>query len=458
MQGRSRRALLVGIALLGILGLGAGTQALVSGNNLSRVTFTLRQDAEGGEPAKEEHEKQQQRVLDTQIHGDASGKLRPDLYRKALADWDQVVIDASRTLPKQRGPKSVGSAAQTAAGGGVVGVQWTQIGPAPLAIDAEQNYQGDGPDAGQVPDLAIDPRNTADQVIYAAFNDGGLWKTTDGGDNWKPLTDYMPSLSTGAVELDPANPSIVYVGTGNIYNNGYFKGIGVYRSTDAGATWAQVAGNATLTAISGSRGIHDIKMPAANTLLVATNKGLFRSTDSGATFTQITVGGTTNAFISDIDLDTQNPATTVYAAVSGVGVFVSTDGGLNKTTGAEASRRSVHEFPRAQKVLEFRARVYDPRYVAVAHLEQALIGLEGAGLTLSEERLRAYGEHIRGIAEVEIDLMPLGSTEEAVRYAVLGTAMDEPVLTALRRLAHQDLGSAKFTSPAEHTTNRMKEN
>ncbi|KJF23151.1 MerR family transcriptional regulator [Rhodococcus sp. AD45-ID] len=118
----------------------------------------------------------------------------------------------------------------------------------------------------------------------------------------------------------------------------------------------------------------------------------------------------------------------------------------------------VHEFPRAQKVLEFLGQVYDPRYVAVAHLEQALIGLEGAGLTLSEERLRAYGEHIRGIAEVEIDLMPLGSTEEAVRYAVLGTAMYEPVLTALRRLAHQDLGSAKFTSPAEHTTNRMKEN
>ncbi|MFE4498876.1 MerR family transcriptional regulator [Rhodococcus sp. NPDC056743] len=120
----------------------------------------------------------------------------------------------------------------------------------------------------------------------------------------------------------------------------------------------------------------------------------------------------------------------------------------------------VREFPRARKVLEFLGQVYDPRYVAVAHLEQALIGLEDAGLTLSEERLRAYGEHIRGIAEVEIDLMPVESTEEAVRYAVLGTAMYEPVLAALRRLAHQDLGSGstKFTPPAQHVTTQMKEN
>ena len=93
-----------------------------------------------------------------------------------------------------------------------------------------------------MPDIAIDPRNTTDQIIYAGFNDGGVWKSTDGGDTWEPKTDYMPSLSTGALELDPANPSIVYVGTGNIYNNGYFKGIGVYRSIDAGDTWAQVGG------------------------------------------------------------------------------------------------------------------------------------------------------------------------------------------------------------------------
>ncbi|MCJ0906987.1 MerR family transcriptional regulator [Rhodococcus sp. ARC_M6] len=113
------------------------------------------------------------------------------------------------------------------------------------------------------------------------------------------------------------------------------------------------------------------------------------------------------------------------------------------------------EFPRAKKVLDFLGQVYEPRYVGVAHLEQALIGLEDAGLTLSETRLRAYGEHIRAIAEVEIELMPTASTEEgtsteeAIRYAVLGTAMYEPVLMALRRLAHQDLAAVKHSHHIE---------
>lgn len=109
------------------------------------------------------------------------------------------------------------------------------------------------------------------------------------------------------------------------------------------------------------------------------------------------------------------------------------------------------EFPRARKVLEFLGQVFEPRYVAVAHLERALIGLEDAGLSLSDERLRAYGDHIRGIAEVEIELMPTSSTEDGIRYAVLGTAMYEPVLTALRRLAHQDLAARHFPQHREST-------
>jgi photosystem II stability/assembly factor-like uncharacterized protein len=273
----------------------------------------------GRDDPKAEHETKQQHLINANLHRDGKGKVRSDLYRKALSRWDALRVDASRPIVQ---PSPLAPNAPTS-GGGVVGVQWTQIGPAPLRIDQEQNYQGSGPDAGQATDIAIDPRNASDQVVYAAFNDGGIWKTADGGANWQPKTDTMQSLSMGAVALDPSNPSIVYAGTGNLFNNGYFKGIGVYRSIDGGDTWSTVAGDTTLNGL----GINKMVMPARDTLLVATNGGLFRSTNAGQTFTEVSVGGSTGAYISDLDLDTQDPANTVYAARSGAGIFRSTDAG-----------------------------------------------------------------------------------------------------------------------------------
>jgi hypothetical protein len=109
-------------------------------------------------------------------------------------------------------------------GNSVISQQWTQIGPAPLIIDAEHNFQGAGPDSGMIDDIAIDPRGTTDQTIYVATENGGIWKTLDGGTTWKPKTDNMPSNSMGAVALDPGNPSIVYAGTGFFIPQGFVQG------------------------------------------------------------------------------------------------------------------------------------------------------------------------------------------------------------------------------------------
>ncbi|UTI62276.1 choice-of-anchor D domain-containing protein [Paraconexibacter antarcticus] len=312
------------LAALGLLAaLIVGGVSVVGGSDGPGRARSESRTGPGREPRAQEHEKQEQREIAKKLHADKSGKLRADLYRAASRQWARQRVDASVTIPSGSTSTAPGVSPSIASGGGVVGVQWSQIGPAPLVVDKEQNYQGAGPDAGQAVAIAIDPRNATDKTVYAGFNDGGVWKTTDGGDNWAPLTDQMPSLSTGAIALDPADPSTVYVGTGNIYNNGYFKGVGVYRSSDGGDTWALTGDSAKLNGI----GINQIVMPAANTLLVATNGGLWRSTNQGDTFTQVPVGGTTGAFITDIDLDTQNPST-VYAAVSGQGIFVSTDGGV----------------------------------------------------------------------------------------------------------------------------------
>ncbi|MFE7419002.1 MerR family transcriptional regulator [Rhodococcus sp. NPDC057529] len=107
------------------------------------------------------------------------------------------------------------------------------------------------------------------------------------------------------------------------------------------------------------------------------------------------------------------------------------------------------EFPRARAVLDRLGQVYDPRYVAVGQLERALVALEEAGIPMTEERLDAYGRHVRGIAEIDIGLMPTASAEDAIRYAVLGTAVYEPVIAAMRRLAHQDVAQKRFRNPEE---------
>lgn len=78
-------------------------------------------------------------------------------------------------------------------------------------------------------------------VMYAAFATGGLWKTEDGGSNWKPLFDKEATQSIGDIALAPSDPNILYVGTGeaNIFRAS-LPGIGMYKSTDAGETFKPI--------------------------------------------------------------------------------------------------------------------------------------------------------------------------------------------------------------------------
>lgn len=104
---------------------------------------------------------------------------------------------------------------------------------------------------------------------------------------------------------------------------------------------------------------------------------------------------------------------------------------------------AVPDYPRARAALEALGQVYDPRYAAVAQLERALIGVEAAGIPLTPDRLQAYGSHVRAMAEFDLSRMPGpdAGREEQLAYAVLGTALYEPVIAALRRLAHQDIAA-----------------
>lgn len=103
------------------------------------------------------------------------------------------------------------------------------------------------------------------------------------------------------------------------------------------------------------------------------------------------------------------------------------------------------DYPRARAVIAELGWVYDPHYPAVRQLERALAAAEAMGVPLDDERLAAYAPHVRAIAEYDVSRIPADS-DAAIEYAVLGTAGHEPVLAALRRLAHQDLAAGREIS------------
>lgn len=97
------------------------------------------------------------------------------------------------------------------------------------------------------------------------------------------------------------------------------------------------------------------------------------------------------------------------------------------------------DHPRARAAIAELELTYDPGFTAVAQLDDALRAVEDAGLDASPAVLRRYGDAMRQVAAAEIEPVSQMPLDEAVPYAVLGTALYEPVMLALRRLAHHHL-------------------
>ena len=90
--------------------------------------------------------------------------------------------------------------------------------------------------SGRIVALAVDPRNRA--RYYVGTASGGLWKTENDGTSWTPVFEHEGSYSIGAVKLDPNNPDVVWVGTGESNSQrSVAYGDGVYRSDDGGKNW-----------------------------------------------------------------------------------------------------------------------------------------------------------------------------------------------------------------------------
>ena len=189
---------------------------------------------------------------------------------------------------------------------------WFQLGPTNVA--------------GRCLAIAVDP--TDSNVVYAGFASGGIWKTTDGGANWTPLGDDLPSMSVSAIAIDESNPSTLWIGTGEGWGNvDAIHGVGILKSTDGGLTW-----NTTGFTYAIAAGLDVFRLEYEETtgvLLAAVENGLWRSDDGAATFTEVMESG------SWPDVKLKPGTTDTYYAISrgwtGQGGYKSTDTGLTWT-------------------------------------------------------------------------------------------------------------------------------
>ena len=250
--------------------------------------------------------------------------------------------------------------AAAALGGGTFA--WSAIGPQPM-LNNFPNFAGffTGPplntSEGRVAAVAADPITS--NLVYAGAAGGGIWRSTDGGGTFTPVFNNEPTQAIGAITVD--HKGNVWVGTGEGVQSDSYYGQGIFMSSDHGGTWTQITGGA------GSPFVHaafrriavDTSTPphifAAATYAASlsradatfiesdvNNDGLWRSTDGGTTWVQVgnstltggrasfndcALFGTTDPCpATDVVVDPNN-SSRVYAAISFVNVFTSSDGG-----------------------------------------------------------------------------------------------------------------------------------
>ena len=147
---------------------------------------------------------------------------------------------------------------------------WQSLGPYTTNVKNGQ---------GRINTFIIDPNNP--NIFYVGAPSGGIWKSTDAGENWKPLSDNIPQIGVSGIAIDPNNSNIIYIVTGDDDARDTYS-VGVMKSTNGGETW-NITG-LTFNNVYSSANEIIINPNNSNMLWVATNKGFYKSIDAGATW------------------------------------------------------------------------------------------------------------------------------------------------------------------------------
>jgi photosystem II stability/assembly factor-like uncharacterized protein len=232
--------------------------------------------------------------------------------------YESALVHAKRMRSTNAGKRPV----QRAQAGAIDLGTWEPLGP--------------GNQGGRTPLLIIHP--TDPKIMYAGAATGGVWKTTDAGLNWRPLTDTFPSLGIGALTFDPKDPNTIYAGTGfwfsslsvtNVFGSAP-RGGGILRSRDAGETWEKLPGSDGLF----FRYITEVIVSHndSNHIYASTWGGVFRSLDAGQTW-QLIVDRSTTGTNGCQDMAIRRDMATDYLFAA-CGTVVSSNPGILRNTDA----------------------------------------------------------------------------------------------------------------------------
>lgn len=208
------------------------------------------------------------------------------------------------------------------------------------------NWQLAGPPAvgGRTRALGIDQRNS--NIVIAGGVSGGIWKSTDGGDNWTLRTPDFESFSVTSLAQDPTSPDTWYYAGGEFLGNSanapgaIYRGPGIFKSTDNGDTWTQIPGTgADDNGQFDSRFDYISKIvvsPATGSVFFSSNGfGVYRSTDGENFSSNPVIGTVANQLYSTVDVAPNGRLVAVISSESydsgsepnNPGVFVSDDDG-----------------------------------------------------------------------------------------------------------------------------------
>ncbi len=216
-------------------------------------------------------------------------------------------VPRERLLQTQAYTKRLQQANSRAA---LLGVQWTEMGPKNVG--------------GRTRAILVDPNDLTQKSVFAAGVAGGLWKTTDitvSAPNWQVVDDFFSNLAITCIAVSPANPQIMYFGTGEgYYNLDAVRGQGLWKSTDGGQSWIHLSS----TDYSNFNYCQRLAVTPSGAVLVATMSGLYRSADGGNSWVKVLGGNGVSNTLYDIEIAANGD---VYVAPFG-SVHRSTDDGL----------------------------------------------------------------------------------------------------------------------------------